>query len=40
MRRRPHPKKNMQVKVENLHTDYYSSDDQSSDSGEESDPLN
>ena len=40
MRRRPHPKKNMKVKIEDLHTDYYSSDDHSSDLGEESDPLN
>ena len=39
IRRRPHPKKNMRVKIENPHTDYYSSDDHSSDLGEESDPL-
>ena len=39
-RRRPHPKKNMKVKIEDLHTDYYSSDNHSSDSWEESDPLN
>ena len=39
MRRRPHPKKNMKVKIEDLHTDHYSSDDHSS-SGEESDPFN
>ena len=40
MRRRPHPKKNMKVKIEDPHTDYYSSNDHSSGSGEESDPLN
>ena len=40
MRRRPHPKENMKVKIEDSHTDYYSSDDHSSDLGEESDPLN
>ena len=40
MRRRPHPKKNTKVKIEDLHTDYYSSHDHSSDSGEESDLLN
>ena len=34
MRRRPHPKKNMKVKIEDLHTDYYSLYDHSSDSGE------
>ena len=39
-RRRPHPKKNMKVKIEDLHTNYYSSNDHSSDSEEESDPLN
>ena len=37
--RRPHPKKNMKVKTEDPQTDYYSSDDHSSDSGKESDPL-
>ena len=30
----------MKVMIEDLHTDYYSLDDHSSDSGEESDPLN
>ena len=40
MIRRPHPKKNMKVKIEDPHTDYYSSNDHSSNSGEESDPLN
>ena len=40
MRRRPHPKKNMKVKIEDPHTDYNSSDDHSSDLEEESDPLN
>ena len=40
MRRRPHPKKNMKVKIEDPHTDYYSCNDHSSDSGEDSDPLN
>ena len=30
MRRRPHPKKNMEVKTEDPHTDYYSSDNHSS----------
>ena len=39
-RRRPHPKKNMEVKIEDPHTDHYSLDDHSSESGEESDPLN
>ena len=34
------PKKNMKVKTEDPQTDYYSSDDHSSDSGEESDSLN
>ena len=38
--RRPHPKKKMQVKIEDPHTDYYSFDDHSSDRGEDSDPLN
>ena len=38
--RRPHPKKNMKVKIEDPHTDYYGSDDHSSDSGEDPDPLN
>ena len=40
MRRRSHPKTNMKVKTDDPHTDYYSSDDHSSDSREESDPLN
>ena len=31
---------NMEVKIEDPHKDYYSSDDHSSDSGEESNPLN
>ena len=39
-RKRPHPKKNMKVKIEDPHTDYYSSNDHSGDLGEESDPLN
>ena len=39
MRGRPHTKKNMKVKTEGLHTDYYSSEDHSSDLGEEPDPL-
>ena len=30
----------MKVKIEDQHTDYYSSDDHSSDSGEDSDHLN
>ena len=30
----------MKVKIEDLHTDYYSSDDHFNYSGEESDPLN
>ena len=34
-----YPKKNMKVKTDNPHTDYYSSDDHSSDSEEDSDPL-
>ena len=34
------PKKNMKVKIKDLHTDYYSSDDHSSSSGEESESLN
>ena len=40
MWRMQHPKKNMNVKIEDLHMDYYSSADHSSDSGEESDPVN
>ena len=40
VRRRPHPKKNMKVKIEDPHTDYNNSDDHSSDSREELDPLN
>ena len=40
MRRRPHPKKKMKVKIEDPHTDYYSSEVHSSDSGEDSDTLN
>ena len=40
MRRRPHPKENMKVKIEDPETDYYSSNDHSSDSREESDHLN
>ena len=39
-RRTPHPKKNMQVKTEDPHTDYNSSDDHSSGSGEDSYHLN
>ena len=39
-RRKLHPKKNMRVKIEDPHTDYYSCDDHSSDSGEDFDPLN
>ena len=35
MRRRPHPKKNVKVKIKDLYTDYYTSDDHSSDLGEE-----
>ena len=30
----------MKVKIDDPHTDYYSSDDHFSDSGEDSDPLN
>ena len=37
---KPHLKKNLRVKTEDPHTDYYSSDELSSDSEEESDPLN
>ena len=40
MRRGQHPKKNVKVKIEDPHTDYYSSDNHFSDLGEESDPLN
>ena len=39
-RRTPHPKKNMKVKIGYPYSDYYSSIDHSSDSGEDSDPLN
>ena len=37
---KPHHKKNTRVKIEEPHTDYYSSDNHSSDSGEEMDHLN
>ena len=40
MRKRPYPKKNMKVKIADPHADYYSSDDHSSDSEEESNLLN
>ena len=36
----PHHKKNTRVKIEDPHMDYYSSDDQSNNSGEETDHLN
>ena len=36
---KPHHKKNTRVKIEDPHMDYYSSDDHSSDSGEERDHL-
>ena len=39
-KRRPDPKKNMKVKIEDLHMDNYSSDDHSSDLAEESDHSN
>ena len=39
-KRRPDPKKNMKMKIEDLHTYYYSSHDHSSGLGEESDHLN
>ena len=34
------PTKNMKVKIEDLHTDYYSLDNPSSELGQESDSLN
>ena len=37
---KPHHKRNTRVKIEDPHMDYYSSDDHSSDSGEETDHLN
>ena len=40
MRRRPHPKKNMKVKIEDPHTDYYSSGGHYSHSGEDCNPFN
>ena len=36
----PHHKKNTRVKIEDPHTDYYSSDDHSSDIGKETDHFN
>ena len=39
-RGRPYPKKDMRVTIEDPPTDYYSSDDHVSDSGEDSDHLN
>ena len=33
------PQENMRVKIKDPHTDYYSSDNHSSDSGEQSNPL-
>ena len=37
---KPHHKRNTRMKIEDPHVDYYSSDDHSSDSGEETDHLN
>ena len=37
---KPHHKKNTRMKIEDPHMDYYSSDDHSNDSGEETDHLN